>query len=110
LDESKPKRRQRSSSFIDSQPEPEHRSETLAEFAGRCEEAKILGEESIETTIEVINRLIPGGLKGASHVMYRGILVCPEGTTDEVYKNMNLSHEEKTFKTPSGINSVDRNA
>lgn len=93
-----------------SQTQPAHVSETLADFSARCELALIQGEESIEADEKIINMILPRGLGTATHFMFKGLLVCPIGKTEEVYRQMSLSHEQKTFLQPQGVNSVDKNA
>lgn len=72
---------------------------TVSRFLDAISHAKMTGEESIETTQEVINHFNRQGLNGAKFFIYSGIKVYPLGKSDEIEDTFTDPLELKTGTT-----------
>jgi len=66
-------------------------------------QAKINGDEWVETTAEIIHHYNRKGLNGAKFFIYDGIKVCERGKMDEIQKDMDMQMGHKVFGTSEGI-------
>lgn len=68
----------------------------LMKLTNAIEYAKLQpGVHIIEVPAELIERAAPRALETAKWVNYKGVILCPEGTREQVEEEMNLTLEEK---------------
>lgn len=53
------------------------------------------GVHIVEVSEDLINRAAPRALETAKWVNYKGVILCPEGTREQVEEEMALTLEEK---------------
>lgn len=79
---------------------------TLYDFKDLVSQAKLDGEEWVETTAEIIKHFNPQGLKGGKYFIYDGVKVCEMGTQEaaQAYNDRDLQRD--IFGPKEGINLV----
>lgn len=76
---------------------------TVHTFMDQIEQAKINGDEWVETTKEIIHHYNRKGLNGAKYFVYNGVKVCERGKLDEIINEMNMQEGHKVFGPTEGI-------
>lgn len=77
--------------------------ETISTFLDKIATAKGQGEESIETTPEIIAHYNRNGLNGAEYFIYNGIKVYPLGKKAEIEAKENEQLGQKIHGVQEGV-------
>ncbi len=77
--------------------------ETVNSFLDKIAVAKSNGDESIETTPEIISHYNRNGLNGAQYFIYSGIKVYPLGKKAEIEKKENEQMGQKIHGVQEGV-------
>lgn len=80
--------------------------ETTGSFLDKIHQAKMAGDEWVETTPEIIQFYNRKGLNGAKFFIYDGIKVCERGKIEEIEDEMNTPLSEKLHGKGEGVTSV----
>jgi hypothetical protein len=74
----------------------------VTEFMASIAAAKAVGEDWVETSADVIQRMMPQGLGGAKFFIYQGIKVCEYGQKEAVEADMDRPVGERLHGSGEG--------
>lgn len=77
--------------------ELDDKKETISMFKDKIDNAKIVGDEYVETSEEIIKYFNPRGLNGADYFFYQGIKVCLPGKIEEIQARESRDLQDEVF-------------
>jgi hypothetical protein len=72
--------------------------DTVSKFLDKIAVAKSMGDESIETSVDIIRHYNRRGLMGSEYFIYEGVKVYPVGKREEIEDLMKISVEESRHR------------